>query len=60
MSGPGRLAMTGSVFALPLAIIGAGMTFAGWVMTKWSTRPAHQLTQATAAGVAADRLPALS
>ncbi len=40
MSSPGRLAFTGSVFALPLAVVGAAMTFAGWVMRKLADRPA--------------------
>jgi hypothetical protein len=34
MSSPTRLAFTGSIFALPLAIVGAGLTFVGWVMQK--------------------------
>jgi hypothetical protein len=38
MSSPGRLAFTGSLFALPLALIGAGLTFAGWVMRKVGDR----------------------
>lgn len=39
MSSPTRLAFTGSVFALPLAIIGAGLTLAGWVMRKLADLP---------------------
>lgn len=39
MSSPSRLAFTGSVFALPLAVIGAALTFAGWVMRRLADRP---------------------
>jgi hypothetical protein len=39
MSSPARLAFTGSVFAFPLAVVGAGLTFAGWVMRKLADRP---------------------
>lgn len=34
MSSPGRLAFTGSVFALPLTVLGTALTLAGWVMRK--------------------------
>jgi hypothetical protein len=40
MSSPTRLAFTGSLFSLPLAVIGAGLTLAGWVMRKLADRPA--------------------
>ena len=38
MSSPGRLAFTGSLFALPLTVLGAVLTLAGWVMTKLADR----------------------
>jgi hypothetical protein len=34
MSSPGRLAFTGSVFALPLTVLGTALTLAGWIMRK--------------------------
>ena len=39
MSGPGKLAITGSVFALPLTLIGGALTFAGWVLQKLGRAP---------------------
>lgn len=39
MSSPTRLAFTGSVFALPLSILGAALTFAGWVMQRVARQP---------------------
>lgn len=38
MSSPGRLAFTGSLFALPLTVLGAALTLAGWVMTRLAKR----------------------
>lgn len=38
MSGPGRLAFTGSLFALPLTILGAALTLGGWVLRKLADR----------------------
>lgn len=38
MSSPTRLAFTGSVFSLPLSIVGAGLTFVGWVMRRMADR----------------------
>ena len=38
MSSPGRLAFTGSLFALPLTVLGAALTLAGWVMTRLAGR----------------------
>lgn len=38
MSSPGRLAFTGSLFALPLTVLGAALTLAGWVMTRLADR----------------------
>jgi hypothetical protein len=38
MSSPGRLAFTGSLFALPLTVLGAVLTLVGWIMTKLADR----------------------
>lgn len=38
MSSPGRLAFTGSLFALPLTVLGTALTFVGWVMTRLADR----------------------
>jgi hypothetical protein len=38
MSGPGRLAFTGSLFALPLTVLGTVLTLAGWVLTRLADR----------------------
>jgi hypothetical protein len=38
MEGSGRLALTGSLFALPLTVLGAALTLAGWVMRKLADR----------------------
>lgn len=38
MESPGRLAFTGSLFALPLTVLGAALTLAGWLMTKLADR----------------------
>ncbi len=38
MSSPGRLAFTGSLFALPLTVLGTVLTFAGWLMTRLAGR----------------------
>ena len=38
MESSGRLALTGSLFALPLTVLGAALTLAGWVMTKIADR----------------------
>lgn len=34
MASPNRLAMTGSVFSLPLVALGTLLTFTGWVMKR--------------------------
>ena len=38
MSSPGRLAVTGSLFALQLTVLGTALTLAGWVMTRLADR----------------------
>jgi lauroyl/myristoyl acyltransferase len=38
MEGSGRLALTGSLFALPLTVLGAALTLVGWLMTKLGDR----------------------
>jgi hypothetical protein len=38
MESSGRLAFTGSLFALPLTVLGAALTLAGWAMQKLAGR----------------------
>ena len=38
MESPGRLAFTGSLFALPLTVLGLLLTIAGWLMVKLADR----------------------
>ena len=38
MEGSGRLAFTGSLFALPLTVLGLLLTLAGWLMVKLADR----------------------
>ncbi|MGH9157788.1 MAG: hypothetical protein ACRD1K_18570 [Acidimicrobiales bacterium] len=45
MSSAGKLAFTGSLFTLPLALLGAVLTLAGWCMRRWGIhRPASSAT----------------
>lgn len=38
MSGPGRLALTGSIFTLPLVVLGLILTLVGWLLQRWADR----------------------
>jgi LPXTG-motif cell wall-anchored protein len=39
MSGSGELPFTGSIFTLPLIVIGLTLTLAGWILRRFTREP---------------------